>query len=801
MAKFFGLRGSSLGTVISGVCGLCFLCFGYAQGVLGGLLTVPAFLARFPQLDMINDPSNYKARILGITMGTWNIGCFTSAILTIFIGDWLGRRRTLMLGLVLWAIGETIQCSSYSYGQFVAGRFIAGFGNGFTTSTVPAYQAECVKSHRKGTILMISAGAFIAAGLALSYWLTFAFSYVGDVNAAWRVPIAFQIVFAVIAFIVLQFLPESPRWLILTGRENEALQVLSAINDEDIDGPEIRDEFLQIKDAILVMSQGSTSSLRSNTEKRNMHRAALAYFVQVFQQMSGINLALQYLSIMFFTQFGYSDWLARLLGACCSTEYFLASFITVVGIDRFWGRRSLMMFGAAGMSGCMVLLAVLLYLWQVHGISAGRIAGTVFLFGFCTFFAIGWQGMAWLYQVEIVPLRIRGPANALSTSGNWLFNFVVVLIAPIAFYNITYNTYIIFACTNFIIVPLVYFFYPETAYRSLEEVDVLFHLANEAPGNPWLNVVKISQQEPLWFGRKGDHEFDYEKSEWHQHCNRFSSSGTTLENSPEKHGFGGSTPESDQGGAGILPGTAISSPEDTSPTNSAISEKNLMPPGYSSKSSYQPSPHSPFNQNQKSKGKKKRFSNPLAPTIPQPAMSQTQSRPSAQTERNESYQSNRSGKSAHSAHSDPNWAESEMAPEPLRVSRTPSVTTTGTNPRASKDSWHSTAHPPLPGAVPPPVLTSHYHPPEDSEHTGPGFYRTSSGRETYFPSGHPDYVEQVDANRTDELRGQEITLPRRSAERERRSSSRRERDTVERPSWGSTESFRRFAPREAGRGA
>jgi MFS family permease len=374
-------------------------------------------------------------------VGTWNIGCFASAILTIFIGDWLGRRRTLMLGLVLWTIGEIIQCSSYSYGQFVAGRFIAGFGkqpflipnqhvvlispgNGFTTATVPAYQAECVKSHRKGTILMISAGAFIAAGLALSYWLTFAFAYIGNASVAWRVPIAFQIVFAVIAFIVLQFLPESPRWLILTGRENEALQVLAALNDEDIDGPEIRDEFLQIKDAILIMSQGSTSSLRSNKEKRNLHRATLAYFVQVFQQMSGINLALQYLSIVFLNQFGYSGWLARLLGACVSTAYFLASFVTVVGIDRFWGRRSLMMFGAAGMSGCMVLLAVLLYLWQVHAISAGRIAGTVFLFGFCTFFAIGWQGMAWLYQVEIVPLRIRGPANALSTSGNWLFNFV-----------------------------------------------------------------------------------------------------------------------------------------------------------------------------------------------------------------------------------------------------------------------------------------------------------------------------------------------------------------------------------------
>jgi len=381
-------------------------------------------------------------------VGTWNIGCLLSAILTIFIGDYLGRRKTLMLGLVIWMIGEIIQCSSYSFTQLIVGRAVAGFGtitpptpisslryvlgltcsagNGFTTATVPAYQAECVKSHRKGTILMISTGAFIALGLALSYWLVFGFAYLSPLSssAAWRVPIAFQIIFALVALLTLLVLPESPRWLILTGREEEALDVLAALNDEDRGGPEIRDEFLQIKDAILVMSRGSTSSMRSNKERRNLHRVVLAYFVQVFQQMSGINLALQYLTLILYNQMLFTGWVARLIGAFAATEYFLASFITVVGIDRFWGRRSLMMFGAAGMCVCMVLLTVLLFFWQVHGVQGTNIAATVFLFGFSTFFAIGWQGMAWLYQVEVVPLRIRGPANALSTSANWLFNSV-----------------------------------------------------------------------------------------------------------------------------------------------------------------------------------------------------------------------------------------------------------------------------------------------------------------------------------------------------------------------------------------
>jgi MFS family permease len=370
------------------------------------------------------------------------LGCIISAVLAIFISDSLGRRRTLLLGITLWAIGEIIQTSSYSFAQFVVGRGIAGFGmtnkhytlcpamiadnrttgNGFTTSTAPAYQAECVKSHRKGTILMISAGAFVSLGYALSYWSVFGFAYVNNTDAAWRVPVALQITFAIPAIAMLFFLPDSPRWLILTGREQEALTVIAALNDDDPDGFEVKDEFLQIKDAILVMAQSTTSKLFSNKDRRGFHRVVLAFFVQVFQQGTGINLVLQYLSWIFLARMGYSGWLSRLLASCSATSYFLASFVTVVGIDRFWGRRSLMMFGASGMSGCMILLTITQYLWHVQNINSARIASTVFLFVFSMFFAIGWQGMAWLYQVEIVPLRIRGPANALSTMGNWLIN-------------------------------------------------------------------------------------------------------------------------------------------------------------------------------------------------------------------------------------------------------------------------------------------------------------------------------------------------------------------------------------------
>ena len=160
----------------------------------------------------------------------------------------------------------------------------------------------------------------------------------------------------------------------------------------------------------------------------------------MFQQISGINLITYYIPKLLEEQVGMSTVNSRLISACNGTEYFIASWVAVFTIERF-GRRTLMLFGAAGMSLSMVILAIT----SSIGNTQANIACCVFLFVFNTFFAIGWLGMTWLYPAEIVPLKIRAPANALATSSNWIFNFLVVMITPVAFNNIGYQTYIIFA--------------------------------------------------------------------------------------------------------------------------------------------------------------------------------------------------------------------------------------------------------------------------------------------------------------------------------------------------------------------
>ena len=292
------------------------------------------------------------------------------------------------------------------------------------------------------------------------------------------------------------------------------------------DDPVIASEFAAIKDTVLVMQSAGFRDLFTMDEDRNFHRTMLAYVNQMFQQISGINLITYYAATIYQSSIGLDGQTSRILAAGNGTEYFLASWIAVFTIEKV-GRRKLMIFGAAGQAVSMCVLAGT----TSHSSTSSGIAAAAFLFIFNTFFAIGWLGMTWLYPAEIVPLRIRAPANALSTSANWAFNFMgecislsinvllsllatlmpilaVVMVTPVAFATIGYQTYIIFAVINAFIVPCVYFFYPETAYRSLEEMDEIFQKTTSI----W-DVVKVAKKTPNRYGKNGELLVDYKETE------------------------------------------------------------------------------------------------------------------------------------------------------------------------------------------------------------------------------------------------------------------------------------------------
>lgn len=135
-AHYMGLAGPALRTAIAITAGLCFLAFGYGQGDIGGLMVQKDFRENFLAfgVTVTSEASAGQLRhqgiMDGVTVACWNIGSFIGAVMTIFASDRLGRKGSIIVGLVVETIGKLIQVTSYGVGQYMAGRVIAGIGNG-----------------------------------------------------------------------------------------------------------------------------------------------------------------------------------------------------------------------------------------------------------------------------------------------------------------------------------------------------------------------------------------------------------------------------------------------------------------------------------------------------------------------------------------------------------------------------------------------------------------------------------------------------------------------------------------------
>ena len=503
---FLGLRGTRLKVaMVLLVIAPSFILFGYNNGSTGGIATLHSFVhvrlalskpmfknmltlsKQFPALDTVTTTgaqAKYNARIKGVVTGSYDLGAVFGSLMCIVYSDRIGRLRTTLIGLILSIVGLALQSSAFSLAQFIIGRLIIGGGIGTISTAIPVWQSECSATAHRGAFVLLE-GLCISSGITLSEWVAFGLSFTSSGAAQWRAPLIFPVIFSLFVIPFIFYMPESPRWLAKKGQVQEARRVLSVLLDEDEYSPVVNKEMSEIEISLSLVT-GKLSELARNGEERVLHRTLLAACGQMFQQMCGISALVFYTSSIF-EDLGFVGFKARILGACLTNFQTFAAIIPLFLIDRL-GRRKLFMITGAGLAICTAVLAGTGA--KTQGSAANTVA-VVFVFMFDLFFPMGFLGQTFLYASEVAPLRHRVPITALANATQWLCQFVVAQVTPPGTANLGSHYWIIYAVLNASFVPIVYFFFPETNGRSLEEMDLIFKGSRGI-----FDVVRVAREMP-----------------------------------------------------------------------------------------------------------------------------------------------------------------------------------------------------------------------------------------------------------------------------------------------------------------
>jgi sugar porter (SP) family MFS transporter len=358
-------------------------------------------------------------------------GTFFGAILSGDLSDWFGRRTTIIAGCVVFGIGVILQTASTGIGLLAAGRLVAGFGVGFVSAIIILYMSEIAPRKVRGAI--VSGYQFcITIGILLASCVDYGTQDRLD-TGSYRIPIAIQLLWALILGIGLAFLPESPRYFVKKGKTDQAALALGRLRGQPPDSDYIQEELAEIvanhEYEMQVIPQVGYFGSWANCFKgslfvgsSNLRRTILGTSMQMMQQWTGINFIF-YFGTTFFQELGtipnpFLIGLVTTLVNVCSTPI---SFWT---IERF-GRRPLLIYGALGMLICEFIVAII-------GVTAGQGANPApatsamiaFICIYIFFFASTWGPGAWVVIGEIFPIPIRSRGVALSAASNWLWNCV-----------------------------------------------------------------------------------------------------------------------------------------------------------------------------------------------------------------------------------------------------------------------------------------------------------------------------------------------------------------------------------------
>ncbi|MBN1559164.1 sugar porter family MFS transporter [candidate division KSB1 bacterium] len=434
------------------------LLFGYDWVVIGG---AKPFYEEYFQLR-----SSFQ---IGWAMSSALLGCLIGSMLSGGLSDSFGRKRLLILAGLLFIISAIGTALANSFSIFVWFRILGGMGIGLASNLSPMYIAEVAPAEMRGKFVSINQLTIVIGVLSAQTvnWLIaqpVAENAAGDAilnswngQVGWRWMFAAETAPAALFFILMFFVPESPRWLVKNGQDHLAQRTLTRIGGE----PFARFELADIRN---TLANKTSVNFRDLTQPRLFKILLLGIFLAVFQQWCGINTILYYAEEVFTAAgYGVSDILLNIV--ITGSIMLISTFLAIHTVDR-WGRKILMLIGAGGLAVAYFFIggSYFLHLKGLPVLLLVIIALAIYSFTLAP--------VVWVLISEIFPNRIRGAAVSIAVFSLWTASLILTYTFPFLNESLgTAGTYWLYAAICLIGFIVIARKLPETRGKSLEEIE------------------------------------------------------------------------------------------------------------------------------------------------------------------------------------------------------------------------------------------------------------------------------------------------------------------------------------------
>lgn len=398
---------------------------------------------------------------LGLTVSIALWGTIVGAMLAGFPADRYGRRDSLRVLAVFYLVSALGCAFAANWGMLVTFRFIGGLGIGGSSVVGPMYIAEIAPAKARGRLV----GFFqfnIVLGILLAYFSNYLVGLAGFGDADWRWKLGVSAIPAGLFLAMLFGIPRSPRWLVKTGRVDEAREVLRVTGDENYE----RD--LQEIIRSIDLEHAAQDHLfnwnwvRGSLNLRYLYPMFLAVSIGMFNQLSGINAILYYLNDIF-SKAGFSTVSSDLQAVAIGATNLLFTIIAMLVIDKF-GRKTLLLVGSVGTALSLAGVAAVFFTHTHEG------ALVWLLIGFIASFAFSQGAVIWVFIGEVFPNQVRAKGQSLGSFSHWLMNALISGIFPLMAASSGAYPFVFFSIMMVLQFFVVLFVFPETKGVSLEEM-------------------------------------------------------------------------------------------------------------------------------------------------------------------------------------------------------------------------------------------------------------------------------------------------------------------------------------------